>query len=94
VHHQQDTQGHDLDLLYFRDTDGREVDFVVVEGRKPILFVECKWNGAPLAQSLRYLKARFPQSEGWQLSAVGKKDYVTPEAIRVEPGLAWLGALA
>jgi len=93
VHYEQDTQGRDLDLRYFRDTDGREVDFVVVEGRKPILFVECKWNDAPLAQSLRYLKARFPQADAWQLSAVGKKDYVTPEGIRVAPGLAWLGGL-
>jgi hypothetical protein len=36
-------QGRDLDLRYFRDTDGREVDFVVVEGQRPKLLVECKW---------------------------------------------------
>ena len=34
VHYQQDTQGRDLELRYFRDTDGREVDFVVVERRR------------------------------------------------------------
>ena len=33
VHFQQDAEGRDLELRYFRDTDGREVDFVVVERR-------------------------------------------------------------
>ena len=42
VHYQQDTQGRDLELRYFRDVDRREVDLVVVEGREPILLVECK----------------------------------------------------
>ena len=32
VYHEQDTAGRDLELRYFRDTDGREVDFVVTEG--------------------------------------------------------------
>ena len=32
VHFEQDARGRDLELRYFRDTDGREVDFVVVEG--------------------------------------------------------------
>jgi predicted AAA+ superfamily ATPase len=35
VHHAQDTEGRDLELRYFRDTDGREVDFVVLEKRAP-----------------------------------------------------------
>ena len=43
VHFEQDTKGRDLELRYFRDSDGREVDFVVVEGRRPLLFVEAKW---------------------------------------------------
>lgn len=40
VHFQHDTLGRELELRYFRDVDGREVDFVVVEGREPILLVE------------------------------------------------------
>jgi predicted AAA+ superfamily ATPase len=30
VHFQQDALGRDVELRYFRDTDGREVDFVIV----------------------------------------------------------------
>lgn len=31
VHFQRDVEGRDLELRYFRDTDGREVDFVVID---------------------------------------------------------------
>jgi predicted AAA+ superfamily ATPase len=93
VHFEQDARGLDLDLRYFRDTDGREVDFVVTDRRKPRLIVECKWADADVDRSLRYLKARFPEAEAWQVSATGKKDYLTPEGIRVSPALALLDRL-
>ena len=93
VHFEQDTQGRDLELRYFRDTDGREVDFVVVEGRRPILMVECKWADAEVDRSLRYLKARFKDAPAWQLSATGTRDFQTPEGIRVAPALTLLRSL-
>jgi uncharacterized protein len=93
VHFEQDARGRDLELRYFRDTDGREVDLVVVEGRRPLLLVECKWADAEVDPSLRYLKARFPEAEAWQLSATGRYDYVTPEGIRVAPALRFLADL-
>jgi predicted AAA+ superfamily ATPase len=90
VHFQQDALGRDVELRYFRDTDGREVDFVVVERRSPLLMVECKWADAEVDRGLRYLKARFPEAAAWQLSAVGTKDYVSPDGIRVAPALSLL----
>jgi hypothetical protein len=92
--HQQDTQGRDLELRYFRDVDGREVDFVVTERRKPVLMVEAKWADTELDRSLRYLKTRFPESEAWQISANGRRDYVSPEGIRAAPASAFLAGLA
>lgn len=94
VHYQQDVNGADLDLRYFRDVDRREVDFVLTEGRKPRLLVECKWSDTAVDRGLQYLKARFPDCEAWQVSAVGSKDYVTPENIRVAPALSLLARLA
>lgn len=93
THFQQDAFGRDLELRYFRDTDGREVDFVLVERNRPVLFVECKWGDAEPDRGLRYLKARFPETPAWQLSAVGSKDYRTPEGIRVAPALRLLDEL-
>jgi hypothetical protein len=93
VHFEQDARGRDLELRYFRDTDGREVDFVVVEGRRPRLLVECKWGDSTVDRGLRYLKVRFPDAEAWQVSATGSKDYLTPDGIRVSPALALLDRL-
>lgn len=93
VHFEQDARGRELELRYFRDTDGREVNFVLVEGRRPRLMVECKWGGSNVDRSLGYLKARFPDAEAWQISATGSKDYVTPDSIRVCPALAFLDQL-
>lgn len=94
VHFRQDTLGHDVDLRYFRDTDGREVDFVVIEGRTPTLIVECKWADDEVDPSMRYLRAKFPEADAWQVSATGTKDFVSPEGIRVAPALSLLGELA
>jgi hypothetical protein len=69
------------------------VDFVVVEKRAPILFAECKWSDAEVDRSLRYLKERFSRAEAWQISAAGRKDYRTPEGIRVAPAGALLRTL-
>lgn len=93
VHHTQDTEGRDLELRYFRDTDGREVDFVVVDKRSPTLLVECKSSDTAVDPALRYLKARFPGAAAWQIAAEGKKDYQTPEGIRVAPAVTFLRTL-
>ena len=93
THREQDARGRDVELRYFRDTDRREVDFVIVEGRAPRLMVECKWADTEVDRSLKYLKARFPKCEAWQLSAVGTKDYITPDGIRVAPAVQLLRGL-
>lgn len=93
VHFEQDTQGRDIELRYFRDIEGREVDFVLVEGRRPRLMIECKWGDAGVDPSLRYLKARFPEAEAWQISATGTKDFQTPEGVRIAPAVRLLATL-
>ena len=93
VDFQQDARGRAVELRYFRDTDRREVDFVVVENRRPIRLVECKWGDQDVDRSLRYLHERFPTAEAWQVSATGTKDYRTPDGIRVAPATVLLRAL-
>jgi len=93
VHFEQDTKGRDLELRYFRDVAGREVDFVVVEGRRPRLLVECKWGDAAVDRSLHYLKARFPEAQAWQISAAGAKDHQAPDGVRVAPAERLLATL-
>ena len=93
VHHQQDTQGRDLELRFFRDVDGREVDFVVLEDRRPIQFVECKLADRDIDRGLRYLKTRFPGAEALQIAMSGERDFVSAAGIRVIPALDYLRRL-
>jgi len=93
VCYEQDTKGRDLELKYFRDVDGREVDFIITENLKPILLIEVKWSDADVSKGVRYLKQRFPNAEAFQLSAIGKKDYVNKDGINVKPALKFLDTL-
>ena len=93
VHFQQDTQGEEWDLRYFRDIDGREVDFILLHNNKPQRLIECKWNDTDISPALKYLKTRFPDCEAWQLSAIGKKDYVGDLGTRVCPAPLFLKTL-
>jgi uncharacterized protein len=83
VEYQIDTEGHSLELRYFRDTDGREVDFVILHHQQPIALIECKLSDTSASNSLRYLKLRYPAAQAWQLSATGAHDYVNKDGIRV-----------
>ena len=90
VHYRQDTQAEAVDLHYYRDIDKREVDFIVAVDRQITHAVECKWNDDDISPSLKYLKSKFPEAEFWQLSMVGKKDFVSKEGIRVAPAISFL----
>lgn len=93
VHYRQDVEGLDVDLRYFRDVDGREVDFVVTERTGPAILVEAKWGDEPPDRGLRYLKERFPEAQAYQISATGTKDFLSPEGIRVCPAAVYLREL-
>ncbi|MBI2410595.1 MAG: ATP-binding protein [Candidatus Kerfeldbacteria bacterium] len=92
VQFQQDVKGEDVDLRYFRDVDKREIDFIITRNGKPTQAIECKWQDADVSQTLRYFQARFPECEMWQISAIGKKNYIT-DKIRVAPAIAFLKGL-
>lgn len=89
----EDTTGRDMELRYFRDVDKREVDFIITENGKPTHAIECKLDDDAVSPGLRYFHDRFPKCEAWQISCRGKKDYVTPNGIRVAPAILFLSQL-
>ncbi len=93
VHFQQDTLGKDVELRYFRDNEGREVDFIVVENAEPIWAIECKLKQSEVSKHLHYFTKHFPNCQGVQLHLHGEKDYITQERIRVCNALTWLANL-
>ena len=51
----EDTQGHQMELRYLRDTDKRELDFVILKDGKPELAIEAKLKD----ESLYYFQERI-----------------------------------
>ncbi|WDN89611.1 uncharacterized protein BuS5_02579 [Desulfosarcina sp. BuS5] len=80
---QQDTEGRDIELRYFRDIDKREVDFVITEDEKPVYFIECKKSDKNISKSLYYLKVRFPHVPAIQVLIENDIDLVTKDDIRI-----------
>ena len=89
-----DAKGREMELRYFRDVQGREVDFVIVENRQPTRFIECKWEDEDVHPALRYASERFPKADFWQITATGTKDFQTTNGIRVCPALSLLRQMA
>jgi predicted AAA+ superfamily ATPase len=57
-HRQEDVEGHRMELRFLRDTDRREVDFVVIKDRKPMFAVECKSGDRDVSPAARYFSER------------------------------------
>lgn len=83
-HYLEDTQGDRYELRYLRDTDGHEVDFVVLKNKRPLYAVECKTGESSLSKSISYFKERLEIPEYYQVH-LGKKDYGNPKSGRVLP---------
>jgi predicted AAA+ superfamily ATPase len=57
-HFIEDTEGYNMELRYLRDTDKREVDFVVLREKKPLFAVECKASEKSLNPAINYFNER------------------------------------
>jgi predicted AAA+ superfamily ATPase len=72
----EDTEGHPMELRYLRDVDKREVDFVVLQNRKPLFAVECKTGEKSISSAARYFAERTPIPRFYQ-THLGEKHYST-----------------
>ena len=72
-HQQEDTEGHRMELRFLRDTDGREVDFVVLRDGQPLFAVECKASDRSPSPALAYFRERTPISDFYQ-THLGEED--------------------
>jgi hypothetical protein len=57
-HFLEDTEGERMELRFLRDTDKREVDFVVLKNKKALFAVECKNGEKNLSSHINYFKER------------------------------------
>lgn len=83
-HYREDTEGHKMELRFLRDTDKREVDFVVLQNKKPLFAVECKTGERVLSNHIKYFSERTNIPAFYQVHQ-GQKDYGKEESGRVLP---------
>lgn len=93
-HYLEDCEGVDSELRFFRDIEGREVDFVQLRDGSPVRFVECKVAETAISPPLRYLRRRFPSVEAIQVIAKGGIDRYAADGIRLVSADRFLNSLA
>ena len=81
-----------MELRYLRDTDKREVDFVVIRDQVPLFAVECKVSDKELSPHLKYFKERLSIPSYYQVH-LGNKDYESSNGIRMIPFSAFVREL-
>ena len=75
-HHQEDTEGYRMELRFIRDTDRREVDFIVLREGEPLFGVECKSGEKAPSPAITYFRARTGIEDFYQVHQ-GRRDYLS-----------------
>jgi predicted AAA+ superfamily ATPase len=70
----EDTEGFVMELRFIRDTDKREVDFVVLRDGQPEFAVECKSGERSAAPACRYFRERTDIPQFYQVH-LGTRDF-------------------
>jgi len=93
-HFQEDAGGRDAELRFFRDVEGREVDFVQMVGGEPVRFVECKLADTTISPSLLFLRRKFPAVDAIQVLATRGVDRTGDLGVRLVSADRFLTELA
>lgn len=85
-HLKEDQEGYKMELRFIRDTDKREIDFVVLQNSKPLFAVECKTGEKSASPHLSYFAVRTQIPKFYQVH-LGTKHYKPSTNITVLPYL-------
>lgn len=93
-HFVEDSDGHAMELRYIRDTDKREVDFVVLRDGRAEFAVECKSGERAASPACRYFRERTDIPRFFQVH-LGEADFGNSETdTRVLPFATFCRELA
>lgn len=97
VHWFEDQQGEKIELRYFRDVLGKEVDFILLRKSKPWVAIEVKQSAQGLDSSLKYFLERVRVPYAFQIHAQGDADHWVPSIqgcrVRIMPVARFLARL-
>ena len=70
LHFKEDSQGHRMEMFYFRDKEGHEVDFVITKDLSVTHLIEAKLSDTQVSKSLRYLAEKLTPEQALQLVSI------------------------
>lgn len=76
AHYLYDSEGLKIDLYFLRDTDGREVDFLVTQNGVPWFAVEVKTADVAVSKHLHYFRERLAIPLCFQVVGEDNVDFV------------------
>lgn len=76
-HFHEDVHGERMELRFIRDTDKREIDFVVLKNKKTLFAVECKLKNDNLSPHINYMCERTKVPIFYQVHLEGKSRSVS-----------------
>ena len=80
----EDVEGFRMELRFLRDTDKREIDFVVVKDKKPLFAVECKTGEGSVSPHIFYFRDRTSIPHFYQVH-LGQKFKQVDDQISILP---------
>jgi predicted AAA+ superfamily ATPase len=83
-HFHEDYEGHKMELRFLRDTDGREIDFIVLKNKKALFAVECKTGEKNLSRHISYFAERTDIPKFYQVHR-GSKHIVYSDKVALLP---------
>lgn len=57
-HYIEDTKGDEMGLYFLRDTEKREIDFIVTKNHKALFAVECKSGSQDISPNIKYFSKK------------------------------------
>ena len=83
-HFLEDTEGEKMELRFLRDTNKREIDFVVLKNKKPCFAVECKTGEGQISRHIHYFKKKTAIPFFYQVH-LGKKHIEADQQVMIVP---------
>lgn len=88
-----DTTGATTQLHFLRTKDGKEIDFLVVIDKKPMLAIEVKWSDDDLSPAFKHFAQFLPGCPGIQLVKNVKREKTFSNGFAIRDVVTWLADL-
>jgi predicted AAA+ superfamily ATPase len=88
LHFLEDRDGYRYELMFIRDKEGREIDFVILKEGKIEELIEVKYSDEKLSPHLRYYTKKLNPPKATQLVATLKKPF-DKDGIRITNPIAY-----